>query len=126
MEKQIRIDKWLWAVRIFKTRGLAAEACKKRRVLVNGVIAKSSKIIKKDDAILVTKTPVTYKYLVKELIEKRISAKLATNYIENQTPEEELEKLNRPKLPDFANRERGSGRPTKKDRRILDNLKTKL
>lgn len=126
MEKHVRIDKWLWAVRIFKTRNLAAEACKKRKILVNGVIAKSSKTIKKEDVILVTKLPVTYTYQVKEIIQKRISAKLVTDYLENQTTEMELEKLSHPKLPDFANREKGSGRPTKKERRTLDKLKTKL
>jgi ribosome-associated heat shock protein Hsp15 len=126
VEKYIRIDKWLWAVRIFKTRSLAAEACKKKKVAVNGVSVKSSKLIKVNDIVSVIKLPVTYTYRVIELIQKRISAKLVPEYIENQTPEAEMDKLIHPKQPVFGTREKGAGRPTKKERRTLDNLRTKL
>ena len=126
MEKQVRIDKWLWAVRIFKTRSLAAEACKKKRISVNGEPAKSSKLIKENDTISVTKLPVTFTYRVKEVLQKRISAKLVSDYVENQTPEAEIEKLIHPKQPIFGKREKGAGRPTKTERRTLDNLRTKF
>ncbi len=126
MEKNVRIDKWLWAVRIFKTRNLAAEACKKKKVSLNGKPVKSSKLIKVMDTITVTRLPVTYTYRVIDLIQKRISAKLVADYVENQTPETEMDKLIRPRQVISGNREKGTGRPTKKERRTLDDLRNKL
>lgn len=122
MVEQLRIDKWLWAVRIYKTRSLASEACKKNKILINDEIAKPSKLIKKSDTIQVSKKQVTYIYKVIDLTHKRISAKLIPDYLINLTSQEELNKLKPAKFPDFAKRERGSGRPTKKERRTIDRL----
>ena len=119
---KVRIDKWLWAVRIFKTRALASEACRRRRVLVNGLPAKPSKEVVTGDQVTVRKLPVIYNYRVKQLVEKRLSAKLVSGYLEDNTSLEELDKL---KVNEnfFARRNRGEGRPTKKERRQLDDLK---
>ncbi len=115
-----RIDKWLWAVRIFKTRSQAAEACKKKRVVLNGVEAKSSRTVKIDDVIEVKKLPVLYRYKVLDLLEKRVSAKLAVNYVKDITPDQEIVKLDLMRMDSTGSRERGAGRPTKRDRRIID------
>lgn len=117
-----RADKYLWAVRIYKTRSEAAEACKNGRVKVNGVEAKSSREIKSGDIIDVRKGFVNFKYEVIEPIDKRVSAKLAEEAIRNITPQEELDKLNAPKESIFLYRDRGTGRPTKKERREMDSL----
>ncbi len=122
MEEQLRIDKWLWAVRIYKTRSLASDACKKNKVSINDEIAKPSKLIKKNDTVQVSKKQVTYTFKVKDLTNKRISAKLVPDYLINLTSQEELNKLIPAKFPDFGKRERGSGRPTKKERRTIDRL----
>ena len=116
-----RIDKFLWAVRVFKTRSLAAEACKKGRIIVEGIPVKPSREIKKDDIILVRKLPVIYTYKVKELLENRVSAQRVPIYIEDLTS---VEELNRLKVKDtvFYTREKGTGRPTKKERRMLDKM----
>ncbi|MDP4189556.1 MAG: RNA-binding S4 domain-containing protein [Bacteroidota bacterium] len=116
----IRIDKWLWAVRIFKTRSIATEECKKNRVLVNNVIAKPAHIIKLNDIIMVRKPPVIYTFRVKGLLENRVSAKLVPDFLENLTPDEELKKLEPVKNGFFYARDRGTGRPTKKDRRDME------
>jgi ribosome-associated heat shock protein Hsp15 len=117
----VRADKWLWAVRIYKTRALATEACRKGRVLVNGTEAKPSREIRQGDSITVRKMPVIYSFRVKQTVEKRLSAKLVPGYLEDLTSLEELEKL---KVNDsfFIRRERGTGRPTKKERRQIDKL----
>lgn len=122
MEEQVRIDKWLWAVRIYKTRSLATEECKKGRVIVDGVSIKPSRIVKVDDKILVRKMPVIYTYQVKGIISKRVSAQIAREQYEDLTSMEELNKL---KIQDsiFIKRDRGTGRPTKKERRMIDKLK---
>lgn len=117
-----RLDKFLWSVRIYKTRSEAAESCKSGKVKVNDIQAKPSKEIKPRDIIEVRKRNIFYKYQVIEQIEKRQPAKLIDNYIKDITPEEELAKLNLPKEAIFIQRDRGSGRPTKKERRDLDNL----
>lgn len=116
----VRIDKWLWAVRIFKTRSQAAEACKKNKVFINGIVAKSSKILNAEDIVEVKKTPVLYRYRVLGLIEKRVSAKLAVNFVEDITPDQEIIKLDLLKMNTSGVRAKGEGRPTKRDRRILD------
>ncbi len=120
MESQVRIDKYLWSVRIFKTRSIAAEACKKGKVSLNGVSAKSGRIVNKGDLLMVCKAPVQFQYKVLMLSGKRLSARLVPDYLKDITPEEEKEKLLRPRFPDFGIREKGSGRPTKKERRTMD------
>jgi ribosome-associated heat shock protein Hsp15 len=119
--EKIRIDKWLWAVRIFKTRNLAAEACRKGRVLVNGTEAKPSREIRVGDTVVIRKLPVIYTYKIKQLIERRQSAKVVKDFFEDLTSVEELDKL---KIKDtfFIKRDKGTGRPTKKERRVLDNI----
>lgn len=121
MGKAVRIDKYLWAVRIYKTRSLAAEACKKGRVLMDEMPVKASRTVMAGDRIQVRKMPVIYTYAVKDPIEKRVGAKIVMNYVEDLTPEEELQKLT---MQDdfFIQRDRGTGRPTKKERRLLDGL----
>ncbi len=118
----IRIDKWLWAVRIFKTRSDAAEACRNNRVWVNGSVCKPSREVKVGDEIRVRKMPVIYTYRVKELVSSRQPAKNVVLYAENNTPQEELDKLTVPRETIFIVRDRGAGRPTKKERRQMDAL----
>ena len=115
-----RIDKWMWATRIFKTRTIALEACKKNRVSVGGVSVKPSRMIKVGDVISVRKPPVTYSFRVLDLTDKRMGAKLVHQFLENITPAEEYEILEMNKISGFVNRSKGLGRPTKKDRRELD------
>lgn len=117
-----RLDKYLWAVRIFKTRSEAADACKGGRVKVNSTEAKSSREVKPGDLIDLRRVNVNYKYKVIQQLENRLSAKLVPEYIENITPQEELDKLNAPKESIFIYRQRGTGRPTKKERRDIDDL----
>ena len=120
-DKKVRLDKWLWAVRIYKTRNQAAEACRKGRILVNGLEAKPSKEIRISDIIIVRRLPVIYTYKVLVLTENRQSAKNAKDFLENLTSVEELNKL-RVKDAFFIKRSPGKGRPTKKERRTLDNM----
>ncbi|PKO96375.1 MAG: RNA-binding protein [Bacteroidetes bacterium HGW-Bacteroidetes-7] len=117
-----RLDKYLWAVRIFKTRSDAADACKGGRVKVNSTEAKPSREVKPGDIIDLRRVNVNFKYKVLQQLENRLSAKLVPEYIENITPQEELDKLNAPRESFFVYRERGTGRPTKKDRREIDEL----
>ena len=122
IDKQIRVDKWLWAVRIFKTRNQATEACKKGRILIREQSVKPSRVLRINDIIQVKKPPVVYSYKVTGLLAKRLSARLVKDYIEDITPESELQKL-KVKETFFISRDRGSGRPTKKERRIMDKLR---
>ena len=117
---EVRIDKWMWATRIFKTRTIAVEACKKNRVMVNNSVIKPSRMIKVGDIIQVRKPPVTYSFKVLDLTANRIGAKLVPDYLENITPPEQYEILELNKISGFVDRVRGTGRPTKKDRRDLD------
>ena len=117
-----RIDKYLWSVRVYKTRSEAADACRSGRVKVNEMEAKASKEIKSGDIVSVRKNLITYTLRVIEPIDKRQPAKLVSIYVENITPQEELDKLNSPKESVFLYRERGTGRPTKKERRDMDEL----
>ena len=119
---EVRIDKWMWAVRIFKTRAIALEACKKNRVTVNDIPAKPSRIIKVGDVIQVRKPPVTYSFKVLDIPSNRIGAKLVPQYMENITPPEQYELLELQKVSGFVDRIRGAGRPTKKERRELDDF----
>ena len=117
-----RIDKYLWAVRVFKTRSQAADACKKGRVTVEGVEAKPSRVIKEGDTITVKRPPIVRTYKVLALLHNRVSAKIAPDYVVDLTSEEELQKLEQDKFGSFYYREKGTGRPTKKERRIIDSL----
>ena len=119
---EIRLDKYLWAVRVFKTRSDAADAIRNNRVLVNDAYAKPSREVKEVDIISVKKMPVTYRYKVLELVSSRQGAKNVPQYCLNITPQEELDKLTVPRETIFVFRERGTGRPTKKERREIDAL----
>ena len=122
MEVNVRIDKWLWAVRIFKSRSQSTEACKKGRVSVGDLPVKPSREVHPGDIIKVKKPPLTRSFKVLELAEKRMSAKLAAGYFEDVTPPEELEILEIKNQMNWSSRERGAGRPTKKERRKLDDF----
>ena len=117
---EARLDKWLWAARIYKTRTLAADACKNGRITINGSQAKPARTVKVGDQVGVKKAPVTYTFRVLQTIEKRVGAKLLPEILENITPPEQYELLEMSKISGFVNRARGTGRPTKKDRRALD------
>ena len=119
---EVRIDKYLWSIRVFKTRSEATDACKGGKIRVNGADTKPSKMVKVGDTIVARKGAVTYTYKVLELIDKRQGAKLVPNYAENLTPPEELAKLRAPIETFFLKRDRGAGRPTKKDRRQMEAL----
>ena len=119
---EVRIDKYLWSIRVFKTRSEATDACKGGKIRVNGADTKPSKMVKVGDTIVARKGAVTYTYKVLDLIDKRQGAKLVPNYAENQTPPEELAKLRAPIETFFLKRDRGAGRPTKKDRRQMEAL----
>lgn len=122
MEHEVRIDKWLWAVRVFKTRSIATEACRKGQVVMDKQPVKPSRTVKKDDIITVKKLPVFYTYKVKEALSKRVSAKLVENYLEDLTPDEERKKLSMQKDSGFFIRDKGKGRPTKKERRDMEKV----
>jgi ribosome-associated heat shock protein Hsp15 len=117
---ETRIDKWLWAVRIFKTRTVASEVCKKGRVLIGGVSVKPSRNIRVGEIIQVRKPPITFSFRVLALTDKRMGAKLVPDYMENVTPPEQYELMELNKIGGFVDRQRGTGRPTKKERRDLD------
>jgi len=119
---KIRIDKFLWAVRLYKTRSLAGEACKNGRILINDYPVKSSRTINIGDIFVVKKNPVVFIFKVKDLVENRVGAKLVDNYIENLTSIEELQKLEVNSKLVFVKRDRGTGMPTKKERRDIDKL----
>ena len=122
MASEVRIDKWLWAARIFKTRTIAAEACKKGRISIAGSNLKASRTVKVGDLIEVRKPPITWSFKVLQAIDHRIGAKLVTDVMENVTTPEQLEILKLSKLAGFVNRAKGTGRPTKKDRRVLEDF----
>lgn len=119
----VRIDKFLWASRIYKTRSIASEECRKGRILIHDVPVKPSRIISANEIITVKKLPVTYTYKVIQPSENRVSAKLAGNLIEDLTPEEEKAKLDMRTPASGVYRPRGAGRPTKKERRLIDRLR---
>jgi ribosome-associated heat shock protein Hsp15 len=117
---EVRIDKWMWATRIFKTRTIATEACKKNRISIGGVQVKPSRMIKIGDVIQIRKPPITFSFKVLALTENRMGAKLVPQYLENITPPEQYELLEMNKISGFVDRQRGLGRPTKKERRDLE------
>lgn len=120
--EQVRVDKWLWAVRVFKTRSIATDACKKGRVSIGDLTVKPSRIIKVGDVVKVRKQPVVYSFKVLKLAEKRMGARLLVEFMEDITSKEDLEALEIQRNMGWFQRERGAGRPTKKDRRDLDNF----
>lgn len=117
---EARLDKWLWAARIFKTRSIAADACKNGRITIKSVKQKASKMIKEGDVIEVRKPPITYSFKVLKAIQNRVGAKLVPEVLENVTTAEQMELLEMHRISGFVGRARGLGRPTKKDRRELD------
>lgn len=118
--EEVRIDKWLWAVRVFKTRTVASEACKKGRVMIQNVSVKPSRMIRTGEIVQVRKPPVTFSFKVIALSDKRMGAKLVPGFMENVTTPDQYELLELNKISGFVDRQRGMGRPTKKDRRELD------
>lgn len=122
MKETVRIDKWLWAVRLFKTRTIATEACKKGRIMIGEFPVKPSREIRTGDIIKIKKTPVVYSFKVLQLTENRMGAKLVPEFMENVTPPDQLEMLEMNKLSGYGIRDKGSGRPTKKDRRLLEDF----
>lgn len=119
---EARLDKWLWAARIFKTRTIAAEACKNGRVMIDGVKMKPSRMIKEGDVLQVRKPPVTYSFKVLKAIQNRVGAKLVPEVLENVTTPDQYELLEMNRISGFVGRARGTGRPTKKERRELDDF----
>ncbi|MBD5227779.1 MAG: RNA-binding S4 domain-containing protein [Bacteroidales bacterium] len=120
---EVRVDKWLWAMRVFKTRTIATDACKKGRVTIGGAVVKPSRTIKVGDVIDVKKPPITYSFRVKALTQNRLGAKLVENYLENITPKSQYEILEMAKISGFVDRRKGLGRPTKRDQRDLSRFK---
>ena len=120
MENEARIDKWLWAARVFKTRSIAADACKNGRVTISGMNVKPSRMVKEGEIVEVRKPPVTYSYRILKCIENRVGAKLIPEIYENVTDPHQYEILEMTRISGFVDRARGTGRPTKKDRRQLD------
>ncbi|MDE6276627.1 MAG: RNA-binding S4 domain-containing protein [Muribaculaceae bacterium] len=119
-KSEVRIDKWLWAVRIFKTRTVATEACKKGRVAIGEAEAvKPSRMVKVGDVVRVRKSPVTYSFRVLALTENRLGARLVPEYLENITPQDQLDLLEVVKISGFVDRRKGLGRPTKREARDL-------
>ncbi|MBD5352603.1 MAG: RNA-binding S4 domain-containing protein [Bacteroides sp.] len=121
-----RVDKWLWAVRVFKTRSIATDAVKKGRVEVNDVIVKPSRMLKVGDIVKVRKSPVTYSFRVIQLVQNRLGAKLVPEYMENITPQSELDILDMVRIAGFVDRRKGLGRPTKKEGRELEQFTSEL
>ena len=122
MAEVARIDKWLWAARIFKTRSLAADACKNGRVTIGGINVKPSHNIKTGETISVKKSPITYSFKVLKCIEQRVGAKLLPEIYENVTDAKQYELLEMSRISGFVDRARGTGRPTKKERRAIDSF----
>jgi len=122
MESGVRIDKWLCAVRIYKTRTIATEECRKGRISIAGVTVKPSRDVRVGDILELKKAPITYKFKVLQLAEKRMGAKLVPEFVEDLTPKEQFEMLEMQKLMQLNGRDKGAGRPTKKDRRDIDDF----
>lgn len=120
MSEQARIDKWLWAVRIYKTRSIAAEACKKGHISIGERSVKPSHSVRVGDVVKVKKSPITYSFRVLKAAENRVGAKLVPELMENITPQEQYEILEMSKISGFTDRQKGTGRPTKKERREID------
>ncbi|MDR0872412.1 MAG: RNA-binding S4 domain-containing protein [Prevotellaceae bacterium] len=121
---EVRIDKFLWAVRIFKTRSIAAEACKKGKIMMGGIPMKPSRNVKTGDVLQVKRPPIIYSFKILALAHNRMNAKLVPDFLENVTTAEQLHLLELAKISGIGQRQRGTGRPTKKERRDLDNFTT--
>lgn len=119
MADEVRVDKWLWAMRVFKTRTVATEACKKGRVVIGGTAVKPSRPIKVGDIIDVRKPPITYTFRVKQLTQNRLGAKLVDGYLENLTPQSQYDMLEMTRISGFVDRQKGLGRPTKREGREM-------
>lgn len=119
---EVRIDKWLWAVRLYKTRSLATEACKKGRVQIQGTAVKPSRVVKSGDIIQIKHPPVVYSFKVLAPAQNRMNARLVPEFMENVTTADQLELIELGKLAAKTARERGTGRPTKKERRDMDDF----
>jgi ribosome-associated heat shock protein Hsp15 len=115
----VRLDKWLWAVRVFKTRSQAGEACRQGRVTISGQRAKPSREVRVSEVVVVRKDDLTRQFKVLQLLDHRVGAPKAREYVEDQTPPSELEKRREPSFRPFVFRPKGSGRPTKKERRDM-------
>jgi ribosome-associated heat shock protein Hsp15 len=122
MENGVRIDKWLCAVRIYKTRTIATEECRKGRISIGGVTVKPSRDVRVGDILELKKAPITYKFKVLQLAEKRMAAKLVPEFVEDLTPKEQFDMVEMQKLMQWNGRDKGTGRPTKKDRRDIDDF----
>ena len=118
--KPVRIDKFLWSVRLYKTRSIASDECRKGRIIIKDIPVKPSRIISKDEIIIVKKPPVSFTFRVIEPIENRVSAKIAGQFIEDLTPEAEKAKMDLSQAGGTIYRQKGTGRPTKKERRLID------
>lgn len=123
MAQEERVDKWLWAMRVFKTRTIATDACKKGRVMIGGSAVKPSRTIKPGDIIDVRKPPITYSFRVKAVTGNRLGAKLVPEYLENITPQSQYELLEMTRISGFVDRRKGLGRPTKRDSRELSRFR---
>ena len=123
---EARIDKWLWAARIFKTRSIAAAACKKGQVSMGGTQIKASRMVKAGDVVSVRKPPITYSFRILQPIERRVGAKLIPEILENVTAPDQYELLEMSKISGFVGRAKGTGRPTKKERRSLDDFRDEV
>lgn len=124
--EEVRVDKWLWAVRVFKTRSIATEACKKGRISIAGVTVKPSRTIRVGEVVTVRKPPIEYSFRVVQLLGSRVGAKRVAEFMENVTPREQYELLELQRVSGFVDRAKGLGRPTKKDRRDLDQFAENL
>lgn len=120
---EVRVDKWLWAMRVFKTRTIATEACKKGRVIMGGAPVKPSRSIKEGDIIEVRKPPITYTFRVKATTQNRLGAKLVPDYLENLTPQSQYDLLEMTRISGFVDRRKGLGRPTKRESREMSRFK---
>lgn len=118
-----RIDKWLWAMRVFKTRTIATDACKKGRVSMDGAVVKPSRTVKPGDVVDVRKPPITYTFKVRAIPPGRLGAKLVPEYLENLTPQSQYELLEMSRISGFVDRRKGMGRPTKRDAREIASFK---
>jgi len=124
--KPIRIDKFLWSVRIFKTRSIASEECRRGRIIINNIQVKPSRIVTRNEIVTVRKPPIIFTYKIIEPIENRVSAKLVEQFVEDLTTEEERAKLDIRQAIGIVYRDKGTGRPTKKERRLIDRIKDDL
>lgn len=120
---EVRVDKWLWAMRVFKTRTIATDACKKGRVMMGGVPVKPSRMVKEGDIIDVRKPPITFTFRVKATTHNRLGAKLVPDYLENLTPKSQYDLLEMTRISGFVDRRKGLGRPTKRDSREMSRFK---